>query len=89
MLQPIVVVSPAEIRQSLFHRHLKGVQTDNNVRINKSYESFRKDTTEVRVVNLVHLNGLCVVEVGTEVHEQLWHPGGHIIRAGQNAGTET
>ncbi len=37
----------------------------------------------------LYLYRLCVVEVGTQVHEDLGHPGGHIIRAGQDASTQT
>ncbi len=37
----------------------------------------------------LYLYRLCVVEVGTQVDKDLGHPGGHIIRAGQDAGTQT
>lgn len=35
-----------------------------------------------------YLDGLRVVEVGAEVHEELWHPGGDVVGAGQDAGAE-
>lgn len=35
-----------------------------------------------------YLNRLGIIEVGTEIHEELWHPGGHIIGTGQDTGTE-
>jgi len=35
-----------------------------------------------------HLNGLGVIEVSTQVHQQLGHPGGHIIWARENTSTQ-
>ena len=36
----------------------------------------------------VYLDGLCVVEVGAQVHQQPGHPGGHVVGAGQDAGAQ-
>lgn len=33
-----------------------------------------------------HLNGLGVIKVGTQVHQQLGHPGGNIIWTGEKIG---
>lgn len=35
-----------------------------------------------------YLNGLCVIKMGTQVHEELWHPRGHVIGAGEDASTQ-
>lgn len=35
-----------------------------------------------------YFNRLCVIQVSTQVHQQLGHPGGHIIRAGENTSTQ-
>lgn len=35
-----------------------------------------------------YLDGLRVVEVSAQVHQQLGHPGGHVVGAGQDAGAQ-
>lgn len=35
-----------------------------------------------------YLDRLGIIEVGTEIHEELWHPGGHIVGTGQDTGAE-
>lgn len=36
------------------------------------------------VSHYTYFYGLCVIEVSAQVHQQLGHPGGHIIRAGED-----
>lgn len=36
-----------------------------------------------------YLYGLRVVEVSAQVHQQLGHPGGHVVGAGEDAGAQT
>lgn len=35
-----------------------------------------------------YLYGLRVVEVSAQVHQQLGHPGGHVVGAGEDAGAQ-
>lgn len=79
VLLPVVVMGAPEVGQGLLHGHLQ--------RESDWSESEWRAATE-RSWGEAYLYRLRVVEVSAQVHQQLGHPGGHVVGAGEDAGTQ-
>lgn len=82
MLLPVVMVCPSEVWQGFLYSHLKGDATEVMVSFWICHNKWRL------IADHTYFNGLCVIEVSTQVHQQLGHPGGDVIWARKNASTQ-
>lgn len=103
MLLPVVMVSPSEVWQSFLHSHLEEkkrgfllLAKENSSKYltlhGFCWQQAEKQSHGTiifwKVGDYTYFNGLCVIQVSTQVHQQLGHPDGNVIRAGENTSTE-
>lgn len=74
-----------EVGQRLLHRHLQPERLVERL-IDKGAKVECGDGWKAG--GGAYLYGLRVVEVSAQVHQQLRHPGGHIVGAGEDAGAQ-